>query len=244
MKDRESSNEKRTDEIREHNSRVSMLREFLDLQERDRKLVAYELHDGIAQQLAATLMQFRAFGHRQDQTSEEAQASFASAVAMLSDSLEETRRLISGLQPKILDESGIVAAIEALISEQQMREEREIGFTHRLRSERHSRPLETAVFRVVQEALNNAVRHSQSAKVHVAIVEQHASICAEVRDWGIGFDPRLVEHKSFGLHGIRDRAMMLDGQATIDTAPGWGTRVTAEFPLRSSMPSQASQFGA
>lgn len=98
-------------------------------------------------------------------------------------------------------------------------------------------PLETAVFSIVQEALNNACRHSQSNKVRVVLLAPDGQIHVEVQDWGIGFDGGAVKENSFGLRGIRERAKMFDGQATIEAAPNRGTRVIVDLPL---LPSKGS----
>jgi len=210
-----------------------LLRESLESQERDRRLVTYELHDGIAQQLAGALLQLQAFGELEDRNSEEAQRTFDAASKLISDSLGETRRLISGLQPSALDEVGVVAAIDCLIREMQGSEEPEIEFVHNVQFDRLSPSLEPALFRIAQEALNNACRHSRSKKVCVTLAERDGHVRVEVQDWGAGFDPGAVKENSFGLRGIRERARVFAGQANVDTAPGRGTRVIVELPSRS-----------
>jgi len=213
------------------------LRQLLDLQERDRRLVAYELHDGLAQLLASGLLQLQAFAQLSDWNSKEARKAFGTAIQSLNDGVLETRQLIRGLQPSILDHVGLAAAIDRLIDEVQVREGIKIEFDYDDQFGRLALPLETAVFRIVQEALSNACRHSQSEKVQVVLLAQGGQIHVEVQDWGIGFDPGLVKEDSFGLRGIRERATIFDGQATIKTAPNRGTRVIVDLPL---LPSKRS----
>jgi two-component system sensor histidine kinase DegS len=207
------------------------LRQLLDLQERDRRLVAYELHDGLAQRLAGALVQLQALVQLSDWNSKEARKAIDAAIQSLNDGVFETRQLIRGLQPSILDHAGLAAAIDCLIAEVQVREGVKIEFDHNDQFGRLAPPLETAVFRIVQEALNNACRHSRSKKVRVVLLAQGGHIHVEVQDWGIGFDPGTVKENSFGLRGIRERAKMLDGQATIDSAPNNGTRVVVDLPV-------------
>ncbi len=203
------------------------LRELLDLQERERKLVAYEIHDGLAQKLAGALLRFQAVAPLCKQN----QDTFDAGVDLLTQSVDETRSLISGLRPPILDESGVIAAIDYLVCEQQQHGCPDIVFKHQLHCERLAPPLETALFRIVQEALTNACRHSQSDKVHVTLKEENDQIRLSVEDWGIGFDPQKVPHERYGLRGIRERVHLLGGQATVHSTPNQGTRISVRLPL-------------
>ena len=132
----------------------------------------------------------------------------------------------------ILDEFGVVAAIDHFIHETMASEEVQILFVHEIRFNRLASPLETALFRVVQEAVTNAIQHSQSNVVHVELGVRDGLVQVAVRDGGIGFDPTQVEaQQRFGLRGIRERARLLGGQARIESAPGRGTHIAVKFPL-------------
>ncbi len=205
-----------------------LLRELLDLQERERKLLAYEIHDGLAQQLTGALFQLQTI---HDQEPEQAKKTLENVMRLLRDGIGETRRLIGGLRPPILDESGIIAAVDYLIAQQQQHDALEIEFTHEVRSQRFAPPLESAVFRIVQESLANAARHSRSKKVRVELIQLEDCIRLEIRDWGIGFNVAEVVQGRFGLQGIRERARLLGGKATVDSAPGKGTHIVVELPL-------------
>jgi len=208
-----------------------LLRELLNLQERDRQLVAYEIHDGLAQQLTAAMYKFQTVERLRDEDPRAANATFDEGMELLRDSMAETRRLIGGLRPPILDESGVVAAIDYLVYEQRQRGGPEIEFDHHVEFERLAAPLEIAVFRIVQECLTNACRYSQSEKVLVELGQAAGRVLIRVQDWGIGFDPAQVQGEHFGLRGIRERARLLGGSATVKAAPAKGTRVIVELPL-------------
>ncbi len=208
-----------------------LLRQLLDMQEREQRLVAYEIHDGLAQQLAGAQMTFEAFGELIGGVSADSRKVYDDGIRLLSDSLTEARRLISGLRPPILDESGIVSAVEYLIHEAQDRESVTIDFAHNVRCGRLAGPLEAAIFRIVQEGLTNACRYSGADKIRVDLLLQNDRIYVVVEDWGVGFDIAAVEHSRFGLRGIRERARLFEGRATIDSTPGKGTRVSVELPL-------------
>lgn len=208
-----------------------LLRQLLDLHERERKVIAYEIHDGLAQQLTGALFTFQALGQIRDKASAEAQSLLNSGLQLLTDGIAETRRLISGLRPPILDESGVAVAIEYLVADFEKRLGIPIDFSCDVRFLRLASPLENAIFRMVQEALTNATRYSQSPKIEVRLEQHDSQIVLEVQDWGVGFDPDDVEEEHFGLRGIRERARLLGGTAKIHSAPGKGTQIRVELPL-------------
>ena len=208
-----------------------LLRTMLDMHERDRKLVAYEIHDGLAQQLVGALYKFQSIEPLRDHDPDAARELFDDAIRLLRDAMAEARRLISGLRPPILDEAGVVEAVDYLISQQRQRGGPEIEFVHPEHFDRLAPPLESALFRVVQECLTNACRYSQSEKVRIELERTGDCVQVEVRDWGIGFEPAGVESGHYGLQGIRQRAQILGGSAVIDSAPGKGTRIRMDLPL-------------
>ena len=208
-----------------------LLRELLDLNERERRLIAYEIHDGFSQQLVGALLQFESCAQSHASLPIERRKAFDAGLKLLRQSIDETRRLISGLRPPILDEFGVVAAIEYLLCEDRQQTGMAIDFFHEIQFDRLAAPLESAIFRIAQESLTNACRHSQSERVRVDLVQTGDRIRLSVQDWGVGFDPQQVAEHRFGLQGIRERARLLDGCATIESTPGSGTLVSADLPL-------------
>jgi signal transduction histidine kinase len=145
--------------------------------------------------------------------------------------MREARRLINGLRSPVLDELGVVAAVEDLISQNSNQDKPKIDFVHHLDRERLAPSLENVIFRVVQESLTNARRYSQSDRLLVRLIQRDEYIRIEVQDWGIGFNPRKVGDGHFGLEGIQERARLFGGSATIKSAPGKGTRIVVQLPL-------------
>ncbi len=159
---------------------------------------------------------------------------FDEGVRLLGEAMAECRRLVSGLRPPVLDEAGLVVAVDALIAEKQRQHGGpDVEFVHWLELDRLPPPLESAAFRIVQEGLTNACRHSRSKKVRVGLRQENGRVCIEIQDWGTGFDLGQIEKGHFGLEGIRERARLLGGTAAIHTTPGRGTHITVELPLLS-----------
>ena len=208
-----------------------LLRRLLDIQEQERQLVAYEIHDGFAQQLAGALFRLQAFREMFSRNPAEAWKGFDAGVQLVCRAIDETRRLISGLRPPVLDEFGVAEAVQNLVYEFNRGGAAEIAFEHNMADQRLPPPLENAIFRIVQESLTNAVRHSRSDKIRVALNRRGNRICIDVRDWGVGFDSSSVAEQRFGLQGIRERARLLEGRMTIESASGRGTHISVELPL-------------
>ena len=149
---------------------------------------------------------------------------------LLRNTLTEARRLMSGLRPPILDESGILAAVEYLVNEAR-RTLPNVEFTHDTTFRRLAPPLESAVFRVVQEGLNNVLHHSHANRASVHLAERGNVLRVDIRDWGRGFDVDHVHEETFGLHGIRERARLMGGEAQILSSLGAGTQIIVDFPI-------------
>ena len=215
-----------------------LLRQLLDLHERERQLTAYEIHDGFAQQLTGALFRLQAFRETHAASPAEAWKSYDSAVRLIRRAIDETRRLISGLRPPILDESGVIQAIEYLVYEHQRHDGPKIEFVHEVAFDRLAPPLESAIFRIVQESLQNACRHSRSDRVCVELAQHGDQLQIDVQDWGVGFSTEMVEERRFGLQGIRERARLLDGRVVIESAAGKGTHIRVHLPLLDSVDGQ------
>ena len=207
------------------------LRYMLRASDHERQVIAYEIHDGLAQQLAAAIMHFETCGNIVKQQSGKATTAHDVGVHLLRQAHAEARRLISGVRPPILDESGITAAIAHLVHEQREAAHREIEFVGRVSFDRLPTILENSTYRIAQEALANACNHSRSEKIRVSLVQENDRLRLEVQDWGVGFDPKTVEADRFGLESIRERARLLGGQVVLESRQGEGTLVRVVLPL-------------
>jgi PAS domain S-box-containing protein len=206
------------------------LGQLLDVYEQHRKLVAYEIHDAVAQPLAAARMNLEgSLWQLSAECDPSARKGFEASSRLLQQTIDHARRLMSGLRPPVLDESGLIDAIDFLVCESHG--EIDVRFEHEVHFQRLAPPLETAVFRVVQESLTNALRHSRSDRIRISLRHIDDRLRIEVEDWGVGFDPEGVEQDRFGLEGIRERAQLFGGVAAIDSEPGGGTRIAVELPI-------------
>ena len=220
---------KRAEEALERERRN--LQHLLQSSDHERQLIAYEIHDGLAQQLAGAVMQFETFTHQKNTQPGQAEDAFNAGLTMLRQSHFEARRLIAGVRPPILDEAGVMSAIAHLVHEPVRGTRQQIDFHSRVQFDRLVPTLENAIYRIVQEGLTNACQHSKSEKVRVSLLQRGDRVRIEIRDWGIGFDVKAVPKKRFGLEGIRQRARLLGGKCSIRSKPGKGTTITVELPV-------------
>lgn len=201
--------------------------------EAERQRWARELHDDTLQSLSALrigLASARRSGH-----SEAIADAVGQAVEQLEEAITNLRTLITDLRPAALDELGVTAAIEAL-AERAVRNGMEVDVSVELaeseeaEAERLSDELETALYRVVQEALTNAAKHGHAKRAVVEVRELDDRIELLVRDDGRGFDPE-ESTAGFGLMGMRERTALLGGELSVESGAGAGTTIRAAIPV-------------
>ena len=227
---------KTTEQTLQHERNV--LRRLLTIQERERQLVSYEIHDGLAQYLAGAMMHLEACEHGLSSPGENRE--LREGLRLLRAAADEGRRLIGGLRPPALDELGIVDAVETLIAEARIEVPR-VEFTHSLPARRLPPDVETTMFRVVQESLSNVRRHAHAESVSVRLEQfGEGAVRIVVQDDGIGFDPTSIAEDRFGIEGIRQRAWLLGGDPLITSDPGRGTTVSVTLPIEPKGSTQAA----
>lgn len=230
--------------------------QLLAAQERERERVARELHDGIGQTLSGVkFLVETAFAEPSGAPSGE---DVKRIVARLQGAVEEVRRIGMALRPSILDDLGILATVRWFCREfRQTYPDLALEVEVELDEGDVPEPLKIVLFRVLQEALNNAAKHSQARRVRVALVREDGAVGLEVQDDGVGFSVEQAlalrsARRSLGLDSMRERTHLSGGSFWIDSAPGKGTRVTASWPASSrgagvggggegSAPAEASQ---
>jgi len=226
---RDATQRKRAQEVLEQEQ--SRLRHMLEASDHERHLISCEIHDGLAQQLAGAIMQFEAADLLKRDQPEQAAKAYQLALQLVRDSHAEARRLIGGLLPPQLEEGGVVSAIENLVEQVARQTKVHIEFFHNLGDLRLDTLLENSVFRIVQECLTNACRHSKSKKVKITLTQNQGQIRVEVQDWGIGFKLERAHDGHFGLEGIRQRARVFGGCVDIRSEHRKGTDIVVSLPL-------------
>ena len=196
----------------------------------ERNRLARDLHDSVSQELFSLSMLAAAARRTIAQRPEQAAAQLAEIEATARRALEETRGLIFALRPAALEGRGLAPALRDLAAGLRERQ----GFQVDLHIEAERRlPLEheQALFRICQEALANAARHSGARAASVDLRYGDETIALTIRDAGRGFDPHAQDGRGVGLHSMAERAAALGGRLTIESAPGQGTAVCATVPV-------------
>lgn len=210
-----------------------LLRNMIELQEKERLLVAHDIHDGFVQDVVGAKMLSETIqGKLNPSLNPAAQRHFNEISAALARAISDARRLVSELRPLVIDDEGVVAAIRFLISEKRYAEFMKITFIPQMSKERFDPLLEGNIFRIVQEALNNAERHSEAGTVSINLTATKSLIELSISDDGIGFNPTQISTERFGLRGMRERARIFGGDLQVHSTPGNGTKIQVSFPLK------------
>lgn len=216
--------------------RSEMLGEILGAQEAERARVARDLHDDVGQALTSVLLGLRLVEsslRAPDVDLADALAHTEEVRGLVADALARTRRLAFELRPTVLDDVGLLAALERLVAETTARSPLAVELAaHGLGEGRLPAAIETVVYRVVQEALTNVVRHSGATGASVTVSLSESRLRAVVEDDGAGFDPVATRARPhLGIEGMTERAELVGGSVTLASAPGVGTTVRLEVPL-------------
>lgn len=228
---------RKLDELRQRRKRKT-LRRLLDSADRDRELIACDVHDGLLQEMTAALMRLEAARRAISKGKANPAEQVDIAASLVRDAIKEARSLIDGVRPPELDRIGLVAALNAFAEKTAENSGIRIEFVHKIPSGRLGPHLEAVVYRIVQESLNNVSRHSEAEEARVEVVADTEHVTITVRDWGVGFDSAQIDEKRFGLTSIRERARLFGGSVTIRSASTKGTTITAKLPLTESLRQQ------
>ena len=226
-------------ELAERERRLrDLVGKLIGAREEERRRVAYEVHDGLTQVAIAAHQHLQAFAKDYLGGSAPDQTELYSTLELARQTVREARSVIADLRPTALEDFGLAAALRAK-AEALRADGWEIGYEEALGSERLAREVETALYRVTQEALANVRKHAQTNRARITLARRNQSAYLEVRDWGRGFEQSIVPRVSgwgeqVGIYGMRERISLLGGDFAIRSRPGAGTRVVAEVPLPKS----------
>jgi len=214
---------------------------LLSAEERERKRIARELHDGIGQALTAIKFSVEnMLRNLAEQHIDFNQKSIQATVPLIRQTIEEVRRIIMDLRPSTLDDLGILATISWFTRElgeiyTTMTIEKRIAVSEK----EIPLPLKTVIFRIMQEALNNVVKHSRAEHVILCLEKLDGKIVLLIEDNGKGFDEAEVQSlrdttHGLGLASMRERALLSGGVSSLKTTPGKGTSICAIWPVETS----------
>jgi PAS domain S-box-containing protein len=223
------------EQVRTGRERLQALsRRLVEVQETERRHIARELHDEVGQALTTLMVGLRLV-ERETQLSERAAARVTELKHMTDGVLENLHRLAMDLRPASLDHLGLVAALRQYIETFSRQNDLLVEFASvGLDSERLPPAVETALYRIVQEALTNVVRHAQATSVDVLLERRGSQVVTVIEDNGVGFDPKTARGDRLGLFGMQERVEMLGGTLLVESSVGAGTTVVAEVPYAHS----------
>jgi PAS domain S-box-containing protein len=226
----------RTARLAERESQLkALVGRLVAAQEEERRHVAYEIHDGLTQVAIAAHQHLQVFAEDHPPGSRVAPGELDWALSLAQRVVREARHVIEGLRPTALDDFGLAAALRLMVEE--LREEGwQVAYEEDLGAQRLNPEAETSLYRVAQEAINNARKHAGTREVRLKLALGRRKVRMEIEDWGRGFDPRAVPRSGgpgerVGLAGMRERIGLLGGELTIISGIDEGTSVVAEVPL-------------
>jgi signal transduction histidine kinase len=229
--------------LAEYSARLATLsRRVLTIQEEERRAVARELHDELGQVLTTVKLHIEAL--RRQPATAGSEATFEDCLALLYGAIGDVRALSTRLRPTALDDLGLEAAVRAHLDRSRVRAELALVADLTLPQRRLDPAVETACFRIVQEAVTNVLRHARARRLLVWLGVEGDELILSVRDDGRGFDlaaatRRAAHGESAGLSGMEERARLAGGRLEIHTAAGRGTEVRALFRLAEAMRANA-----
>jgi signal transduction histidine kinase len=205
-----------------------VVRRVVEAQELERARLARELHDETGQALTSILLGLKPL--EQAAQSDEAREAVGSLRELVVATLQDVRRLAVELRPTALDDFGLVPAVERLTETFREQSGLQVELEAQLGDERLPHTAETALYRMIQEAFTNVVKHSGASRVSILLQRRDRTARAVVEDNGSGFDPAAVRQDALGLEGMRERLALVGGRLRIESSSGAGTTLVAEVP--------------
>ena len=221
------------DKLRRSLEQLRALSVYLQYVREDERIrISRQVHDELGQSLTGLKMDLYWLANRLPKKYRSVHEKTRAMSAHIDETIQTVRRIATELRPGILDDLGLVAAIEWQAQEFQKRTGIECVVTSDLKEAILDQDLNTAFFRIFQETLTNIIRHAQASHVEVHLQQEESTLVLEVKDNGRGIsEAELNDTRSIGVLGMRERAALLQGELQITGVPGQGTTVTVRIPL-------------
>jgi PAS domain S-box-containing protein len=202
------------------------------IREEERTMIAQEIHDELGQVLTALKIQVSLLANKLRSDQEPIKQKLNSLSKMIDSSVESVQKISSKLRPGILDELGLIAAIEWQAEEFEKLTNVKCSLVIPKEELNLGKDKSTAIFRILQEALTNIARHSEATRAQISLLNYQSNIFLEIQDNGKGISQEQIkDFKSLGIHGMEERAMVFGGQVYIEGIAGKGTIVKVEIPI-------------
>jgi two-component system, NarL family, sensor kinase len=214
-----------------HEQEIKATAAVMEAEENERQRIAKDLHDGVGQMMSAAKMNLSAFSNEITFNNEEQKHSFEQIISLVDESCKEVRTVSHQMMPNMLLRSGLGKAVADFID----KIDRRIIKVHlhiEGLQERLPELIEIVLYRVVQECVNNVIKHSGASDLDIAIIKDRDGVSATIEDNGTGFNPQqLSAEAGMGLNNMKARVEYVKGTIEFDTAPGKGTVVAIHIPL-------------
>jgi len=208
----------------------ALVEQVLVAQEDERRRVAYDVHDGVAQLVVSAKQHVDTAADLWAADPERAAGETAIAADRLAQAIVETRRILAALRPLAVDAAGLAAAARRSLDDVARDTGWSVSLVENLEGVRLPPTIEAAAFRILQEALSNARKHAGTTRIEVVLAREADRFHLDVRDHGVGL-AESGEARGLGLASMHERARLLGGSCVVERAPGGGTRVHAQIPI-------------
>ncbi|MCC6725788.1 MAG: tetratricopeptide repeat protein [Saprospiraceae bacterium] len=210
---------------------LSSIRQVLDMQDRERKRIAQDLHDRLGSMLSMVKLHFQKTGKNIEELKKLNEEEYSKANKLLDGACDEVRKIAHDLMSGVLKNFGLLAAMQDLKTTLENSGQYHVELLSHKFEERLPNDYETVIYRIIQELVNNIIRHAEASEISFQFFMRKDVLQITVEDNGIGFDVDKTESKGMGIKGIRSRLLPLNGTIVIDSHEGRGTSVIIDIPL-------------
>lgn len=208
----------------------------IEAEEKERKRIAGDLHDGVGQIMSAVKMNLSNFENKTQFKTEDDRLSFEKIIALVDESCKEVRSVSHNMMPNALLKSGLSSAVKEFVDKIDHSVLKVNLYSEGL-NQRLDSNIETVLYRVIQECVNNVIKHSGANQLDISLIKDKDGIAATIEDNGKGFDPSMIgKSDGIGLKNIVTRIQYLKGTVDFDTSPGKGTLVAIHVPTTNTAP--------